>query len=104
MSGAPALATGANCPPADIPTLAEAGYPRYDVTSWFGVFAPGQMSSALVSRLNAECNTVVQQPAVLERFAAAGIDPAGGLSPPQFADYVSKALVTWEGALKAAGM
>ena len=88
----------------EVPTFAEAGYPRYDVTSWFGVFAPARMPVPVVARLNADCNSVVQQPEVVDRFAAAGIDPAGGLSSAQFADYVASALITWDGALKAAGM
>lgn len=88
----------------DVPTMAEAGYPRYDVSVWWGVFGPARMSASLVSRLNADLNWVVQQPYVTDKFAGAGVDPAGGLSPAQFADYTQTEVVKWNDAFKAAGI
>lgn len=98
--------TGAKRLPAipEVPTFAEAGYPRYDMSAWYGVFAPARLPASLVARLNGEFNWIVQQPDVVDRLVGAGIDPAGGLSPAQFADYVAADLVTWNEALKAAGM
>ncbi len=88
----------------DVPTMAEAGYPRYDVSVWWGVFGPARMPASLVARLNADLNWVVQQPDVAGRFAGAGVDPAGGLSPAQFANYTETEVVKWNDAFKAAGI
>ncbi len=88
----------------DAPTFAEAGYPRYQASVWFGVFGPARMPSALVTRVNADVNRVAQQPEFAERLAAAGIEPAGTYSPTQFADFVSRELITWDAAAKAAGI
>lgn len=98
--------TGAKRAPTvpDVPTFAEAGYPRYDMSVWFGVFAPARMPPLLVARLNADLNWVMQQPEVADRFSGAGIDPAGGLSLAQFTDYVDAEVVKWNDALKAAGI
>ena len=88
----------------DVPTFAEAGYPRYKVTFWFGVFAPARTPPPLVARLNADLNAVLQLPAVVERFSGAGYDVAGDVSPPQFADYIAGEIATWNDAVKAAGL
>jgi tripartite-type tricarboxylate transporter receptor subunit TctC len=88
----------------EVPTFAEAGYPRYQVSVWYGIFGPARMPASLVQRLNADFDWVIQQPDVVERFASAGVEPAGALSPQQFADYMANALVTWDDALRAAGM
>lgn len=88
----------------EVPTFAEAGYPRYQVSIWYGVFAPARMPAPLVARLNADLNWVVQQPEVADRLGGVGIDPGGRLSPAQFVDYMVTETVKWNDALKAAGM
>jgi tripartite-type tricarboxylate transporter receptor subunit TctC len=98
--------TGAKRLPAfpDVPTFAEAGYPKYRVTFWFGVFGPARMPPALVARLNTDLNAVLRQPTVVERFTSAAYDVAGDSSAPQFADYIAGEIVSWNEAVKAAGM
>ena len=88
----------------DIPTFAEAGYPRYDMSAWYGVFSPAGIPSALLAKLNADFNWTMQQPDVVDRLASAGVESAAGLSPTQFADYVAAETITWNKALKAAGL
>lgn len=88
----------------EAPTFPEAGYPRYDASLWWGVLAPARVPAPLVARLNTDLNWVVQQPDTTDRLAAAGIVPAGGLSPAQFADYIATENVKWNNAIKAAGL
>ena len=65
----------------ELPTLAEAGMPQFNVYTWFGAFAPAGTPAAVVARLNAEIQAALKDPVLLERFAAVGAEPAGG--PPE---------------------
>ncbi len=86
----------------DAPTFAEAGFPNYRASVWFGIFGPARMPKALVARMNADINWAAGQPEMTDRLASAGIDPAGNLSQTQFVDFVARELVTWNAAAKAA--
>ena len=88
----------------DVPTFAEAGFPQYDMSTWFGVFGPARMPAALVARLNADINALMRDPALGAKLAGAGIDVAGGLSPAQVLDYMASEAVKWNAAARAAGM
>jgi tripartite-type tricarboxylate transporter receptor subunit TctC len=61
-----------------VPTFAELGLPHANITSLFGVFAPGGTPAALLDRLNAEINQAVQTPAIRERLLASDNLPASG--------------------------
>jgi len=52
----------------DLPTVAEAGLPGFDVSVWFGVVAPSATPKALVSQLNAEINRILKLPDVVQLF------------------------------------
>ncbi|WP_354674901.1 Bug family tripartite tricarboxylate transporter substrate binding protein [Cupriavidus alkaliphilus] len=67
-----------------VPTLAELGYPKANLTSTFGVFAPGKTPAAIINRLNAELNKALAEPEVHERLLKGGEVPTGG-TPAQFA-------------------
>jgi tripartite-type tricarboxylate transporter receptor subunit TctC len=88
----------------DIPTFAEAGFPRFEVSVWYGAFGPARMPAPLLARLNTDVNWAVKQSDVIERLASAGMESGGVLSPAQFMDYTTTEAVKWNAALKAAGM
>ena len=88
----------------EVPTFVEAGYPRYAISLWYGVFAPARMPAPLAARLNADLNWAMQQPGVGDRLASLGIDPAAAGTPAQFADYIATDAIKWNDAFKAAGM
>ena len=73
----------------DIPTIAESGYPDYDLTTWWGLFAPAGTPPAIVAKVHADTVTVLQNAEVRERFASVSVDPGGG-SAQQFADLVAR--------------
>ena len=60
----------------DVPTIAEQGLPDYDMTLWFGMWAPAGTPIPVVQKLNAAVNAIVFEPAVKEQFAKLGIEPA----------------------------
>ncbi len=87
----------------DIPTVAEAGVPGYEITAWGGYMAPANTPSAIVTRLNAELNKVIASPAIRERWLALGIEPVGG-TPERFAAHVRTETAKWTDVIKRAGI
>jgi len=68
----------------DVPTLAEAGFPGLEMTTWYGVFAPAGTPKEVVARLNAEIMKALQTPEVKTRIAGLAGEP-GALTIEQFA-------------------
>ncbi|SNS49034.1 Tripartite-type tricarboxylate transporter, receptor component TctC [Noviherbaspirillum humi] len=77
-----------------VPPLANT-VPGYEVEIWWGVFAPAGTPPAIVERLNAEINTVINTPEMRERFAQEGAEPTSSVAPDQFAAYVRKEIEKW---------
>jgi tripartite-type tricarboxylate transporter receptor subunit TctC len=64
----------------DLPTIAEAGVPGFDATTWHGLFAPAGTPTEIVSRLNADVNLILQMPDVRKLLESMGADIKGGTS------------------------
>jgi len=86
----------------DLPTIAEAGVPGYDVTVWTGVIAPLGVPQAIITKLNTEINRACTSPALLEKFATFG-NTCLGSTPAQFADLIKKETVKWADVVKRSG-
>jgi tripartite-type tricarboxylate transporter receptor subunit TctC len=78
----------------NVPTVAEAGVPGYDATSWNGMFAPAKTPAAIVKKLNTEVVNILRTAEVRDRFVAMGADPVGS-TPEQFAAYVKLEIARW---------
>ena len=87
----------------DIPTVAEAGVPGYEITAWGGYVAPAGTPGPIVARLNTELNKVIASPAIRERWVALGIEPVGG-TPERFAEHVRTETAKWTDVIKRAGI
>jgi tripartite-type tricarboxylate transporter receptor subunit TctC len=87
----------------DIPTVAEAGVPGYEATSWYGIIGPAGMSKAVVNRLHGAIVQAIADADVRQRLVAQAIDPVGN-TPEQFAAYVKSEIVKWAKVLKIAGV
>jgi tripartite-type tricarboxylate transporter receptor subunit TctC len=87
----------------DIPTVAEAGVPGYEIQAWGGYMGPAGMPGTIVERLNAELNKVIASPAIRDRWAALGIEAVGG-TPERFAAHVRKETAKWSEVIKRAGI
>ncbi|MBI4291143.1 MAG: tripartite tricarboxylate transporter substrate binding protein [Betaproteobacteria bacterium] len=72
-----------------VPTIAEAGVPGYELTSWSGLFAPAGTPAHIVERISKEVQAMVANPAVRKRFADVGAVP-GGTSPAAFAAFTKR--------------
>ena len=71
----------------EVPTVAEAGLPGYELTSWYGALAPAGTPEAIVTRLNAEIVKTLKLPDMVGRLTRMGADPAGN-TPPEFQAYI----------------
>ena len=88
---------------ADIPTVAESGLPGYEVTTWFGVFAPAATPREVVARVQSEIARAITHPEVKERIGSQGFVLVGN-TPAQFAEFVKAELVKWARVVKASGV
>ena len=86
----------------ELPTIAESGLPGYEITQWWGLLGPPGMPAAIVTRLNAEVNAILQQPDVKERFASEGADTAPN-TPDWFATYMKIEVAKWAKVVRASG-
>jgi tripartite-type tricarboxylate transporter receptor subunit TctC len=86
----------------DVPTVAEAGVPGYEATSWFGMFAPANTPAPIVTRLNTALVKVLADPEVKKKLAEQGAEPYGE-KPEQFAEFIRKESAKWGQVVKAAG-
>jgi len=87
----------------DVPTVAEAGFPGYTVTLWFGVLAPAGTPPALIQRLNGEMARILKLPDVRERLATVGADPVGN-SPAEFGAHLQAESRKWAEVVNRAGI
>jgi tripartite-type tricarboxylate transporter receptor subunit TctC len=87
----------------DVPTSAEAGLPGWEMTTWFGIFAPRGTSAAIVQAVNAGMQSVIDDPGTRKRLLESGIEPIGG-SAEVFAERVRSDYRAWEQVVRASGV
>jgi tripartite-type tricarboxylate transporter receptor subunit TctC len=87
----------------EVPTIAEAGVPGYETTIWLGLMAPTGTPKAVVDKLNAEVNKVLNRPETKEAWAKQGAIPLN-MSPAEFDAYVRKDIEKWANVIQKAGI
>jgi tripartite-type tricarboxylate transporter receptor subunit TctC len=83
----------------DVPTIAEAGVPGFEVRDWQGMFTTAKVSPAVVSKLNAEIVRILAQPDVVERLTAAGVEIQTS-TPQEFGQFVQAEVAKWARVVK----
>ena len=87
----------------DIPTVAESGLPDFEVTAWFGIFAPAQTPQPVVARLNTELVKILAMADVREKLANHGVEPGGG-SPESLGRFLVSEVAKWGDVVREAGI
>jgi tripartite-type tricarboxylate transporter receptor subunit TctC len=97
--------TGLNRIPAapDIPTIAEQGFPGYEMAPSSGYMFPARTPREIVLRMNAELNKALQSPRFAETVVPSGSTVTGG-TPEQFAEHIRRETLKWGAVIKAAGI
>ncbi|HYG44445.1 MAG TPA: tripartite tricarboxylate transporter substrate binding protein [Bordetella sp.] len=80
----------------DLPTMIEAGYKGFEITNWYGVFAPAGLSPALTQRLNAAVNRALASPEVASKLADMGSAKMGGANAEAFSAFIKQEVPRWE--------
>jgi tripartite-type tricarboxylate transporter receptor subunit TctC len=84
-----------------VPTLREQGWPRLEVETWYGVFAPAGVPGGVAGRLNADFNAVLKQTEVRDALYRQHLNPVGG-DADRFAEMVKRELDRWSRVVASA--
>lgn len=87
----------------DIPTMAEAGLPGYDFSSWFGIFAPAGTPADIVTKLNHEIVKALKSPEIDKQLTEQGADLVAS-TPEEFGTYLNAETAKWTKVIRAAGI
>lgn len=87
----------------ELPTVAELGFPGFEVIGWFGWLAPAGTPRAIVTRLNAEIVKSLKAPEVRERLLSQSSEPAGD-SPQDFAAFIKSERDKWAEVIRRAAI
>lgn len=86
-----------------VPTIAELGYPDFEITSWQGVFVPAGTPKEIVDNLRNEVVKTVETAQIRERIMREGATPIGS-TPAEFGKFVQNEVAKWGKVIKDAGM
>lgn len=87
----------------DVPSIAEAGLPGYELLEYQGIVAPAGTPRAIIARLQQEIAKSLAAPDLKERFTTSGAYVVGS-TPEELADHVKKEITAWAKVIKAAGI
>ena len=88
---------------AEVPTIAESGFPGFDVTSWYGIVAPSKVPDDILAKLQTDFAAAVNDAGVRQKFAGLGVDAAGS-SREAFAKTIAEETDKWAEIVKKAGI
>ena len=86
----------------DLPTVAEAGIPGFDATTWHGLVAPARTSKEVLDTLHKATLSALNDPAVRKSLVDLGVDVVGN-TPDEFAAYIKTEIPKWTAVVKASG-
>jgi tripartite-type tricarboxylate transporter receptor subunit TctC len=87
----------------DLPTVAEAGVPGYELDPWLGLFLPARVPAETVDRIHAQTTRILDAPETKAKLAAQGIDIATSL-PSEFARFVREDNARWGRIIRETGI
>jgi len=86
-----------------LPTLAEAGVPGYEMSTWIGIATQASVPSPIIDRLNRELGEWLRLPATRDKLAAQSLDPMPG-TPEDMAELIRSQIPMWAKVMRAAGI
>ena len=86
----------------NVPTMAEAGLPDFEVSSWNGILAPAKTPPAIIGKLHGALVKILATDEIKKNFAAQAAEPVGN-TPEQFRAYIKAEIDKWGLVVKASG-
>ena len=86
----------------DLPTMAEAGLPGFNISTWFGLFAPAGTPKEIIAKWNAEVAKILNSQEMRDKLIAQGAEPSP-MTPEQFAAFVKSEIPKYAKIIKASG-
>ena len=86
----------------DLPTIAESGYPGFEAVGWIGIAAPAKTPAAVLDKLNAEMQRMLNEQDVKDRLNTLAFTPMGG-TRTAFGNYIKSEIAKWGKAVKESG-
>ncbi len=86
----------------DLPTIAEAGYPDYHATGWWGVVLPAATPKTIIAKQHADIGSVLKLADVRDKLEVQGVEIIGS-TPAQFAQFIRDEITRWDKAVKLSG-
>ena len=86
----------------NVPTFDELGIKGVHSSAWYGIMGPAGLPREVVTRINAEVNTILKTPDMIRRLAAFGGEPGGG-SPEDFSKFIQNEIARYADIVKASG-
>jgi tripartite-type tricarboxylate transporter receptor subunit TctC len=84
-----------------VPTVAESAVPGYAFDVWYGMLFPAGTSRAIVGKVNTDINRALTSPALAQRFAVVGVEPAGSTAEA-FDKMIRSEIMRWQKVVQAA--
>lgn len=88
----------------NVPTIAEAGIPGFDASSWSGLLAPAGTPANIIGVLSKDVQKILSVAEIKERFATLGVEPARIATSEDFEKFLQDELRKWSKVIKAAGL
>ena len=86
----------------NIPTIAESGLPGFNISTWYGMWAPASTPSTIVEKLSLEISQITRLPEIREKFLSLGAEPVGNTAE-EFAAFNKSELAKWARIVKQSG-
>jgi tripartite-type tricarboxylate transporter receptor subunit TctC len=90
-------------PMPQVPTIAESGYPEFEIYDWEGLLAPAGTPAAVIAKLNAEINRIVNAPDIKQQVADQCANAVGG-TPAELGERISSEIAIWHKVVRQSGM
>jgi tripartite-type tricarboxylate transporter receptor subunit TctC len=87
----------------EVPTIAESGFPGFEISSWHGIVAPAGTPKPIIARLNFEIAVILRNADVLARLRALGMEAAPG-TPAAFGERIASEVAHWRAVVEKAGI
>jgi tripartite-type tricarboxylate transporter receptor subunit TctC len=88
----------------DLPTVADAGLPGYELEAWFGLAAPAATPIAIIQKVHADAYRVLNLPEIRDKLTAGGSEVVPSESPAAFAQHLYREMDKWERFMKVTGI